>query len=122
MTEPTSLFDELDAKSVFRYLGASVIVVLSVGTVFYHFVEGFSWVDAYYFSVVTLATVGYGDLSPKTTVGKIFTTFYIFVGVGILATFFSFLVRRRAVRRISLMHAGEQEASENELMASPDIK
>ena len=121
MQEPNSLFDELDAKTVFRYLGGSVIVVLGIGTVFYRFVEGFSWIDAYYFSVVTLATVGYGDLAPKTAVGKLFTTFYIFVGVGILATFFSFLVRRRAVKRIALLRAGEQKP-EDDVMTSPDMK
>jgi len=98
-----SLFDDVSPKSIYRYLGSSVIIVLSIGTVFYRFVEGFSWIDAYYFSVVTLATVGYGDLAPKTSVGKLFTTFYIFIGVGILATFFSFLVRQRAANRISRM-------------------
>ena len=47
---------------------------------FYHFVEGWKWVDAIYFSVVTLSTVGYGDFSPETTAGKIFTVVFIIVG------------------------------------------
>jgi hypothetical protein len=34
-------------------------------------------VDAFYFSVTTLTTVGLGDLSPQITVGKIFTVIYI---------------------------------------------
>jgi len=64
--------------------------------VFYHIVEKLSWLNAYYFSVVTLSTVGYGDIVPHTDAGKIFTTFYIFVGVGIITTFITTTMRRRA--------------------------
>jgi len=89
--------EELD-KHAFRYLLISVIIVLATGTIFYHLVEKLSWLNSYYFSVVTLSTVGYGDITPHTDAGKIFTTFYIFTGVGILTTFFSVLIKRRAQR------------------------
>jgi voltage-gated potassium channel len=85
-------------RYVFRILLAATVVIIGVGTVVYHLVEKFPWVDAYYFSVVTLATVGYGDYVPHTTFGKIFTTFYIFAGVGILTTFLTYNFRRRAAR------------------------
>jgi len=55
------------------------------GTVFFHFVEGWSWIDSYFFSVVTLSTVGYGSLVPVTALGKIGTTIFIFTGIGIFA-------------------------------------
>ena len=61
-----------------------VPVVIS-GTVFFHFVEGWNWVDSYFFSVVTLSTVGYGSLVPVTTLGKIGTTVFIFLGLGVFA-------------------------------------
>jgi voltage-gated potassium channel len=83
-------------KNVYRYLIGLTVGILIIGTVFYHFVEHFTWVDAYYFCVVTLATVGYGDLTPHTTAGKLFTTVYIFAGVGIITTFITYTVRRRA--------------------------
>jgi voltage-gated potassium channel len=54
-----------------------------IATVFYRTVEGWSWIDAVYFSVVTIATVGYGDITPQTAIGKIFTIGYIFSGIGI---------------------------------------
>lgn len=57
--------------------------ILFSGSIFYRTVEGWSWVDAFYFSVTTMSTVGLGDLAPQTTVGKLFTVFYIFVGVGV---------------------------------------
>lgn len=54
--------------------------LLLVGTVVFRLLEKWSWVDAFYFSVVTLATVGYGDLAPKTEAAKLFTAFYILFG------------------------------------------
>ena len=81
-------------KHLFRYAISAAIVTLTTGTIFYHFVEKWSWLDAYYFCVVTLATVGYGDFVPKTAAGKLFTTFYIFAGVGIITTFISVLIQR----------------------------
>jgi voltage-gated potassium channel len=53
------------------------------GTLFYRNVEGWSWVDAAYFSVITLTTVGYGDLHPLTDSGKIFTMAYSLLGIGV---------------------------------------
>src|SRR3954469_14521323 len=85
-------------RHVYKILLVAVFVSLSIGTVVYHLVEHFSWVDSYYFSVVTLATVGYGDFSPHTTFGKIFTTFYILAGVGLITTFFSYRLKRRSYK------------------------
>ncbi len=59
------------------------------GTVFYRLVEKFSWLDSLYFTVITLTTVGYGDLSPQTAAGKVFTMVYVFVGIGVLVLFIS---------------------------------
>ena len=36
-----------------------------------------------YFCVVTMSTVGYGDFSPETALGKVYTIFYLFIGIGI---------------------------------------
>jgi len=58
-----------------------------VGTIVYHNLEGWGWVDSLYFSMITLTTVGYGDFSPQTNGGKIFTIIYIIVGVGIILSF-----------------------------------
>lgn len=55
-------------------------------SVFYHYVEGWGWIDSVYFSVVTISTVGFGDFSPETSAGKIFTIFYIIVGLGVFVT------------------------------------
>ena len=62
----------------------AVLFILTIGTIFYHNVEGMTYLDALYFSVMTLATVGYGDLSPQTALGKVFTIIYVLIGVGII--------------------------------------
>ncbi len=69
------------------------IALLLSGTVFYRSVEGWSWVDALYFSATTMSTVGLGDLSPQTDFGKLFTVVYIFVGVGVFVALFAQFAR-----------------------------
>ncbi len=78
----------------FQALFFLVLSTLAAGTVFYRHAEGWSLLDSLYFSVVTLTTVGYGDLSPSTTAAKIFTIFYIFVGVGIILGFVNAIAER----------------------------
>jgi voltage-gated potassium channel len=64
---------------------AGVLVV--TGTLFYwRFEEGWSLIDALYFSIVTLTTVGYGDLHPTSDGTQIFTIIYILTGLGILVS------------------------------------
>lgn len=72
---------------------AMLLILLGLGTVFYSSSEGWSYVDSFYFSAVTLATVGYGDLYPTTPISKLFTVAYIFVGVGLGLYIFSTLAR-----------------------------
>lgn len=70
--------------SSFRILAALTAVQLFVGTMVFHFLEGWSYLDSFYFSAITMATVGFGDFTPKTAIGKLVTVFYIFMGVGLL--------------------------------------
>ncbi|HLC78251.1 MAG TPA: potassium channel family protein [Candidatus Nanoarchaeia archaeon] len=54
-----------------------------IGTLLFHRLEAWSWVQALYFSVATITTVGYGDLYPTTDLSRIFVSFYILSGVSI---------------------------------------
>ena len=60
--------------------------------------EDWSWVDSFYFSAVTLTTVGFGDLSPTTTVSKLFTVFYIFIGISLIGALLNEFLKRHARR------------------------
>ena len=83
----------------FRLAAGAAAAAIGGGTVFYHFFEHLGWVDSFYFTVVTLATVGYGDIVPKTDLGKLFTSFYILIGIGIIAGFATILVKRAVLKR-----------------------
>ncbi len=71
----------------YRGLLLTAFVIIIVGTVVYHYVEGWTWLDAFYFSFITLTTIGFGDFAPQTDAGKIFTIVYVVIGVGIILTF-----------------------------------
>lgn len=73
----------------FRIIVGLATGLLLVGTIFYTLVERWSPLDALYFCVVTLATVGYGDLSPQTAIVKGFTIVFILAGVGLVVVFAS---------------------------------
>jgi voltage-gated potassium channel Kch len=90
------ILDFISPRKIFTIL----ISVLAIGTVFYHLVEKLSWLDSIYFCVVTLTTVGYGDITPHTTAGKILTIFYILIGVGIIASTVSYLLRYVATQQL----------------------
>jgi voltage-gated potassium channel len=55
--------------------------VFLIGTLWYRFVEGWSWEDAAYMTVITLATVGYGETHPLGSRGRLFTIALILLGV-----------------------------------------
>ena len=86
----------------FRALLILYGIMLVLGTTFYARVEGWRVLDAMYFCVVTLATVGYGDLAPRTSLGKVFTIVYVMIGsgvfVGVAAEFAITILRREDAR------------------------
>lgn len=60
-----------------------IVILLLSGTMFYTRQEGLSVLDALYFCVATLSTVGHPDFVPQTGLGKVFTMIYIVVGTGV---------------------------------------
>jgi voltage-gated potassium channel len=86
-----STFLEFIRDKEYRDLIITTLLVLIVGTLVYHFVEGWAWLDSLYFCVITLSTIGYGDFAPQTDLGKGFTILYITIGIGIILSFINTL-------------------------------
>lgn len=89
-----------------RWFLLAMVAVMALGAAGVVFLEGLSLTDAIYFSVVTVATVGYGDITPKSDVGKLLAMALILGGVGsftgLVANATEWLVSRQArqVRRL----------------------
>lgn len=64
-------------------------VLVAVGTLVYHQYEGWSYLDSVYFSVITLTTIGYGDMHPTHPETKLFTILFVLFGVGLVFYIFA---------------------------------
>jgi voltage-gated potassium channel len=93
----------------FRVLTILVVVMLVSGSAFYSTVEGWSVVDSFYFCVTTLTTVGFGDPAPDTTLGKLFTTIYIFAGLSLIAGFLQTVAKETLSRGKDDEDAGKDD-------------
>ncbi len=71
----------------------------------YRYLEGWDWLDSFYFVVITLTTIGYGDLTPTRDISKLITIFYGLNGVILLLTMFD------VVRRVRQWELIEQDAA-----------
>lgn len=63
-----------------------LVLILVAGVLGYHFIEGWSFFDSLYMTVITLATVGYGETHPLSLPGRVFTITLIMGGMGIILT------------------------------------
>jgi voltage-gated potassium channel len=62
----------------------AVLAVIALGTVAFHLLEGWSILDSLYVTVQTLTTVGFGDITPRTGLGRVFATMFMMIGVGVV--------------------------------------
>lgn len=84
----------------FALAGVAAVSLLSIGAIFFHFVEHLKWIDAFYFCTVTLTTVGYGDIVPHSDLEKLFIIFYVIIGIGIIATFANLMIKNATLKRV----------------------
>jgi voltage-gated potassium channel Kch len=68
-------------KIFYALLLLGAVYVIAIET--YHYVEGWDWLDSIYFTTSTITTVGYGDVTPLTDLGKMVTIPLMLVGIGV---------------------------------------
>ncbi len=74
----------LPSRARFRIILLAVFAALALGTVAFHLIEGWSILDSLYVTVQTVTTVGFGDLTPRTLLGRAFATVFMMLGVGVV--------------------------------------
>jgi len=72
----------IDSKTKIIFAAVFVIFLLGTGTLVFHELEKWGYIDSFYFTTVTLTTIGYGDLVPHTDTGKLITSAFAILGVG----------------------------------------
>lgn len=73
----------------FRFILGALCAILAAGTLGYSFIEGWSTFDSLYMTVITLATIGFGEVHPLSPSGRVFTIIISMVGLGVVAYSFS---------------------------------
>lgn len=71
--------------NMFIYILIASIVILMTSALVIAPVEGFSYGEALWWGIETIATVGYGDISPQTPIGRVVATVLMFIGIGLLS-------------------------------------
>jgi voltage-gated potassium channel len=68
----------------FRLPVVLLAAVIVYGVTGYTLINGWNLLDAFYMTIITISTVGYGEVHPQAAAGRLFTSTLIVVGVGIL--------------------------------------
>jgi voltage-gated potassium channel Kch len=105
-----SFAEAVRIRHQFRLVGAATLVTLATGVVMMHYLEDLSFIDALYFSVVSLTTVGYGDFTPQTTGGKLFVIFYLIIGIAIVGSLINLIIRSAVARQVVNKTGDESES------------
>lgn len=84
--------DELSSHNIWRQSVTIVgifVLYLLMGIITFHLTMGWDFINSVYFIVITFSTVGYGDLDPKSEKERLFTSFYLLVGLIAISAFLS---------------------------------
>jgi voltage-gated potassium channel len=101
---------------------STLLTLIAIGTVCYRYLEEWSWIDSFYFTVCTVTTVGYGDLVPSSDVSRLFTALYALAGVslalaslGIVGTSYLTGRQERVLRSMEARRSQKSSKTEAEL-------
>lgn len=90
-----------------------IFALVLVGTLGFRVLENLPWLESFYFATATLTTVGYGDIVPHSSAGKIFTIFYMLIGVG--TVLYSLTLLAQAMIQSELLDALGQRRKKKEM-------
>ena len=67
-----------------RLIALALVVLVIIGVAGFHFIEGWSWFDGFYMVLTTITSIGYGEIHPLSHAGRLFNSFIIITGVGLV--------------------------------------
>lgn len=111
----------------FRVLLFFITILVIGGALFYHNVEGWTVLDSVYFCITTMATIGFGDLTPSSPASKVFTIIYSILSIGCFVAFCSKIAviivndRLQISKRIKGKGAKGSDPETDEGESEPDI-
>jgi len=108
---------------------SSIIVAVSVllalilfGVWYYSFEEGWSYVDSFYFTVATITTVGYGDITPSHDASKIITAIYSLISIPTSVFIMGALVKSYFETRLNKVENRLNDIFTKENLLEKDVK
>ena len=106
----TAIWHGIKSDETFRILLVALLIFLLGGTYFYRDQEGWSVVDAFYFCVMTMSTIGQSSLVPTTDLAKIFTIIYAILSIGVFVAVTAKLVIIVVSHKIETKHRKKHAA------------
>lgn len=87
LSEVLNELDQQDRNRLFSIIVALIAILSHFigGAIILTFLEGWPFIDSFYFCIVTTTTVGYGDITPTRTISKLFVVFYVVISLGIMS-------------------------------------
>ena len=100
----------LKLTNSFKYILISYAISLLLASLLFSYIENHSFIDSFYWACVTSLTIGYGDLSPTTFIGKIiaiiFGHFWIFI---IIPSIISLIIGNIIQDKNEFIHLEQEE-------------
>lgn len=103
-----------ELKQNLKLVVIAVIFILILGTVLFSALEGWSYVDSFYFVTMTATTVGYGDFIPTHTVSKIITIIYSLAIIPFFLYAFSIVAKFQVESVNRKLHGVARKVNEQE--------